>query len=76
MPGPPKMCRWFGAGPKAFRGIHREAPVLRNPIDCKKGKLFKEFIEIIKKPSFGHGSGINPCIDCKIFMLSRNQIGH
>ncbi len=29
----------------------------------------KEYIKILKKPKYGHGVGINPCVDCKIFML-------
>lgn len=38
-------------------------------IDCKKGRLFKGYIKSIRKPKYGYGSGINPCIDCRIFML-------
>ncbi len=30
-----------------------------------------EFIEVLKKPSFGYGKNLNPCIDCKIFMLKK-----
>jgi tRNA U34 2-thiouridine synthase MnmA/TrmU len=40
-------------------------------IDCTKGKNFREYLEIIKKPKFGRGAGLNPCIDCRIFMLKR-----
>lgn len=39
--------------------------------DCTKGKLFKEYIKMLKHPKFGYGSAINPCIDCKIFMLRK-----
>ena len=42
-------------------------------IDCSKGKLFTEYLSIIKKPKFGHGSGINPCIDCRIFILNKTK---
>ena len=28
-------------------------------------------MQIIKKPKFGRGTGINPCIDCKIFMFKK-----
>lgn len=31
----------------------------------------REFLEIIKGPRHGFGAQINPCIDCKIFMLSK-----
>lgn len=40
-------------------------------IDCKSGKLFQEYMKMIKKPKYGRGSGINPCIDCHIFMLKK-----
>jgi len=38
-------------------------------IDCTKGKLFQEYLKIIKKPKYGYGTAINPCIDCRIFIL-------
>jgi tRNA-uridine 2-sulfurtransferase len=41
--------------------------------DCTKSKLFKKYLEIIKQPKFGHGSGINPCIDCRIFILEETK---
>lgn len=31
----------------------------------------KEYLRIIRKPKFGYGSGMNPCIDCRIFMLKK-----
>ncbi len=40
-------------------------------IDCRKGKNFDEYIKLIKKPKYGYGSGTNPCIDCRIFMLKK-----
>lgn len=30
-----------------------------------------EYLRIIRKPKYGHGSGMNPCIDCRIFMFNR-----
>jgi len=44
-----------------------------NIVDCTKGKLFKEYLKIIAKPKHGHGSGINPCIDCRIFILNETK---
>ena len=40
-------------------------------MDVTKGRLFKDYIRMLRKPSHGHGSGLNPCIDCRIFMLKR-----
>lgn len=37
--------------------------------DCTKGKLLKEYLEVIKNAKHGRGAGMNPCIDCRIFML-------
>jgi tRNA-uridine 2-sulfurtransferase len=42
-------------------------------IDCTQGKLFKEYLKIVAKPKHGHGSGINPCIDCRIFILNKTK---
>jgi tRNA-uridine 2-sulfurtransferase len=39
--------------------------------DCTKGKLLKEYLDIIKKAKYGTGAGVNPCIDCRIFMLKK-----
>lgn len=32
-------------------------------------ELGEEYLEIIKKPKFGYGRYLNPCIDCKILFL-------
>ena len=31
----------------------------------------KDYIKIIRNPKHGHGSGINPCIDCRIYILKK-----
>ena len=33
--------------------------------------LGQEYIDLIRNPKHGYGKNINPCIDCKIFMLSK-----
>lgn len=40
-------------------------------IDCTKGKLLEEYLDLIKKPKYGRGAGINPCMDCKIWMFKK-----
>lgn len=35
-------------------------------IDCRD-----DYMEIVKHPRFGYGKNMNPCIDCKIFMLKK-----
>lgn len=39
--------------------------------DVSKGKLLKEYLEILKKAKHGRGAGVNPCKDCKIFMFKK-----
>jgi tRNA-uridine 2-sulfurtransferase len=31
----------------------------------------EEFIEVVRNPKHGYGQGLNPCIDCKIFILRK-----
>ena len=31
----------------------------------------EDYLEIIKHPRFGHGSGVNACVDCRIHMFTR-----
>ncbi|MGM0607265.1 MAG: tRNA 4-thiouridine(8) synthase ThiI [Candidatus Muiribacteriota bacterium] len=35
--------------------------------------ISSEFLEVLKKPKFGFGKNLNPCIDCKIFMLKKTK---
>jgi tRNA-uridine 2-sulfurtransferase len=42
-------------------------------IDCTKGKNLEEYLQIVKKPKYGYGTGINPCIDCKLFMFKKAE---
>jgi hypothetical protein len=39
--------------------------------DCTKGELLQEYLDVIKKAQHGTGAGVNPCIDCRIFMLKK-----
>lgn len=40
-------------------------------IPLKIVDISKEFLEVILNPSFGYGANVNPCVDCKIFMLKK-----
>lgn len=31
----------------------------------------EEYLDIVRNPRFGYGKNLNPCIDCKIFMLRK-----
>ncbi len=39
--------------------------------DCTKGKLLQEYLDCIKSPKYGRGAGVNPCVDCRIFMFKK-----
>ena len=32
--------------------------------------LGQDYIEMVKAPKFGHGKNMNPCVDCRLMMLS------
>ncbi len=33
--------------------------------------ISKEYLEVVKNPKYGYGSGINPCLDCRIFTFKK-----
>src|SRR5512147_2699682 len=37
--------------------------------EVKLSHLSDKFIDIVKRPKFGHGKNMNPCMDCRILML-------
>jgi tRNA U34 2-thiouridine synthase MnmA/TrmU len=41
--------------------------------EVKLSHLSEKFLEIVKKPKYGHGRNMNPCIDCRILMLKEAQ---
>ena len=40
-------------------------------IEIKEIDISQQFLSIVLNPRYGYGSNINPCIDCKIFMLNK-----
>lgn len=40
-------------------------------IPCKTIAVTDEFFERIRHPRYGYGSGMNPCLDCRILMFSK-----
>jgi tRNA U34 2-thiouridine synthase MnmA/TrmU len=43
-------------------------------IPLKVKFLGQEYIEIVKNPLFGYGKNMNPCIDCRLFMLRKAKV--
>lgn len=65
----------FGAGccseKSCVLNFSQVAGVKLEFIDCTQGENFRQYLEIIKNPRFGRGAGINPCIDCRIFIFKK-----
>jgi len=49
--------------------LHRTAERLKVPLTVFD--VAEEFLGVVKDPRHGYGANINPCIDCKIFMLKK-----
>ncbi|MCK5607223.1 7-cyano-7-deazaguanine synthase [Candidatus Pacearchaeota archaeon] len=47
----------------------QKAGVKLKVVDATKGELLQEYLKIIEKAKHGRGAGVNPCIDCRIFMF-------
>ena len=43
-------------------------------IPIKLIKLGKDYLKVIRNPKYGTGAGLNPCIDCRIFMLKKDKV--
>lgn len=43
----------------------------KNRLDTKVIDVSRDFLEVVKRPEFGYGSSVNPCIDCRLFMLEK-----
>ncbi len=40
-------------------------------IPLKVFNVSEEYLDVVKNPKHGYGSNMNPCIDCRIFMLKK-----
>ncbi len=58
------MCGCKKTGESAAEAAARMLGVPLKTID-----ITNDFLEIVKAPVHGYGANINPCIDCKIYML-------
>ncbi|UCG44431.1 MAG: hypothetical protein JSU73_04510 [candidate division WOR-3 bacterium] len=34
----------------------------------------EEYLDVVRHPKHGYGSGLNPCIDCRVFMLRKSWV--
>ena len=57
------LCRKSGCG---------ALEVAKNlDVPLKTINVGEEYLKIVRKPRFGYGKNMNPCIDCRIFMLKK-----
>ncbi|TRZ96219.1 tRNA 4-thiouridine(8) synthase ThiI [bacterium] len=42
-------------------------------LEYREIKLGDDFLDIVRKPRYGYGANVNPCIDCKILMLTKSR---
>lgn len=42
-------------------------------IPLKVFNVSEEYLHVVKNPKHGYGSNMNPCIDCRIFMLKKTK---
>ncbi len=47
----------------------KTANKLNIPIEILRGG--KDYIEIVKSPKYGYGKNMNPCVDCRIFIMKK-----
>jgi hypothetical protein len=66
------------------RGFDVDALNIRTTFDCCRAAAARaaadlgvrltvlpvadDYIDVIRKPSYGYGKGVNPCVDCRIYM--------
>ena len=57
----------MGRGPAAPSGAEQAAEMLG--LDLVTIEVFDAYIPVILNPRHGYGSGMNPCVDCRSFLL-------
>ncbi len=63
----------------AIRSRHKEKPKRNNALWVAETlgiklhiiDIVEEYKKIVLKPKYGYGSNLNPCLDCKIFMVGK-----
>ncbi|MCK5597335.1 MAG: hypothetical protein KAJ04_07795, partial [Candidatus Eisenbacteria sp.] len=57
--------------PKEWSCSAARTAVSQLGIDLKVVNATDEFLPIVADPEHGHGSGMNPCLDCRIMMFRK-----
>lgn len=61
--------RLVGRQPAGPTDAERMAALLKVPLETID--VSDEFLPVVLNPRYGYGSGMNPCVDCRIFLLQR-----
>lgn len=40
-------------------------------IECRVLRTDDSYLELVRHPKYGYGKGVNPCLDCHLFMIHR-----
>jgi len=58
---------------KAYKNVECGLNLFYDKLGIKTYFLQKEddYLEVIKNPKFGYGKNLNPCIDCRIYILEK-----
>jgi tRNA-specific 2-thiouridylase len=57
------------AGRDPARDSHTERAAAALGIDLEMIDVSKDYLPLVFDPRYGYGSGMNPCVDCRIFLL-------
>lgn len=61
------VCNLFGTDRKRSQHVATAAEAAGIPL--RTLELSEEHLEVVRQPKHGYGAGMNPCVDCRIFML-------
>ncbi len=75
-------CKLLQAQDVSLKSVHFSTPFTKDLDWPRKTDAFlgistrfitigQEYVRIVRRPSYGYGANLNPCIDCRIMMLRR-----
>ncbi len=62
---------FFGYQKKGREDRHRERWKQLYGIEARIIDVSEEYFQVLRNPRYGYGKNFNPCIDCKVFFLTR-----
>ena len=64
--------RVAGRGPVGPSDAERAAAMLG--VDVEVIDIADDYLPLVLHPHYGYGSGMNPCVDCRIFLLRQAKV--